>query len=146
MVRVGGGWDTLERYFDKHDPCKVSGDNWNEMKWCNTVENERVMYRQHLHFPLVIVSRIIAFDIACYYVIFRSRGFYDVPRVLIAYARWFQALAAILDRLTHLASNLCWYRFDARQDEFKLLHYELIKVRSYEHVCRRLSAKKTRKS
>lgn len=25
MVRVGGGWDTLERYFDKHDPCKVSG-------------------------------------------------------------------------------------------------------------------------
>lgn len=25
MVRVGGGWDTLERYFDKHDPCKVTG-------------------------------------------------------------------------------------------------------------------------
>lgn len=24
MVRVGGGWDTLERYFDKHDPCKIS--------------------------------------------------------------------------------------------------------------------------
>lgn len=24
MVRVGGGWDTLERYFDKHDPCKMS--------------------------------------------------------------------------------------------------------------------------
>ncbi|KAL9981597.1 hypothetical protein ACROYT_G010322 [Oculina patagonica] len=24
MVRVGGGWDTLERYFDKHDPCKVT--------------------------------------------------------------------------------------------------------------------------
>lgn len=27
MVRVGGGWDTLERYFDKHDPCKVTGEN-----------------------------------------------------------------------------------------------------------------------
>lgn len=22
MVRVGGGWDTLERYLDKHDPCR----------------------------------------------------------------------------------------------------------------------------
>ncbi|XP_048583151.1 uncharacterized protein LOC5504270 isoform X2 [Nematostella vectensis] len=22
MVRVGGGWDTLDRYFDKHDPCR----------------------------------------------------------------------------------------------------------------------------
>lgn len=24
MVRVGGGWDTLERYFEKHDPCKIT--------------------------------------------------------------------------------------------------------------------------
>lgn len=22
MVRVGGGWDTLEHYLDKHDPCR----------------------------------------------------------------------------------------------------------------------------
>lgn len=22
MIRVGGGWDTLERYLDKHDPCR----------------------------------------------------------------------------------------------------------------------------
>lgn len=22
MVRVGGGWDTLEHYIDKHDPCR----------------------------------------------------------------------------------------------------------------------------
>lgn len=22
MVRVGGGWDTLDHYLDKHDPCR----------------------------------------------------------------------------------------------------------------------------
>jgi len=22
MIRVGGGWDTLEHYLDKHDPCR----------------------------------------------------------------------------------------------------------------------------
>jgi hypothetical protein len=22
MVRVGGGWDTLENYLNKHDPCR----------------------------------------------------------------------------------------------------------------------------
>lgn len=22
MVRVGGGWDTLSHYLDKHDPCR----------------------------------------------------------------------------------------------------------------------------
>ncbi|XP_033102213.1 GAS2-like protein 2 isoform X2 [Anneissia japonica] len=25
MVRVGGGWDTLEHYLDKHDPCRCLG-------------------------------------------------------------------------------------------------------------------------
>ncbi len=26
MVRVGGGWDTLENYLNKHDPCRrISG-------------------------------------------------------------------------------------------------------------------------
>lgn len=24
MVRVGGGWDTLEHYLDKHDPCRCA--------------------------------------------------------------------------------------------------------------------------
>lgn len=30
MVRVGGGWDTLEHYLDKHDPCRCSstGQCW----------------------------------------------------------------------------------------------------------------------
>ena len=49
------------------------------------------------------------------YVVFYSRGFHDVPRVLIADARSFQALAAILDYVTYLASMSCWYRADARQ-------------------------------
>ena len=25
MVRVGGGWDTLENYLNKHDPCRKAG-------------------------------------------------------------------------------------------------------------------------
>ena len=32
----------------------------------------------------------------------------------------FQDVAAILDCVTHLASMSCWYRLDARQDEFRL--------------------------
>lgn len=28
MVRVGGGWDTLEHYLDKHDPCRCSSTGW----------------------------------------------------------------------------------------------------------------------
>lgn len=24
MVRVGGGWDTLQHYLDKHDPCRCT--------------------------------------------------------------------------------------------------------------------------
>ena len=49
-----------------------------------------------------------------------SRGFYDVPRVLIMDARSFQALATILERLTHLASISCWYRSNARQHGCRL--------------------------
>lgn len=49
------------------------------------------------------------------YVVFQSPGFYDVQRVLIADARPFLALAATLDRLTHLASISYRYRSDAKQ-------------------------------
>ena len=55
------------------------------------------------------------------------------------------ALAAILDRLTHLASILCWYRSDCRQHEFRQAKAALLrnsKVRGYEHVCDWWSAKK----
>jgi len=24
MVRIGGGWDTLESYLDRHDPCRCN--------------------------------------------------------------------------------------------------------------------------
>lgn len=27
MVRVGGGWDTLAHYLDKHDPCRCKGQH-----------------------------------------------------------------------------------------------------------------------
>ena len=59
-----------------------------------------------------------------------SHGFYDVPRVLIANARSFQAFAAILDWQRHLASISCRYRSDARRDELghlKLLYGEFQK-------------------
>lgn len=29
MVRVGGGWDTLENYLNKHDPCRCISDSIN---------------------------------------------------------------------------------------------------------------------
>ena len=53
------------------------------------------------------------------YIVFHSRGFYDVPRILIVDGRSFQALAAILDYVTHLSSMLCLYRSSARQNEFR---------------------------
>jgi len=63
------------------------------------------------------------------YVVFQSCGF--VPRVLVADARSFHALATIMDWLTHLASISCWYRLDTRQDEFrlKLLYCEFQKYK-----------------
>lgn len=27
MVRVGGGWDTLSHYLDKHDPCRCKAQH-----------------------------------------------------------------------------------------------------------------------
>ena len=47
--------------------------------------------------------------------------------ILIADARSFQALAAILDYVTPLGSLSCWYGSDAREDEFKLLYFEFQK-------------------
>ena len=60
------------------------------------------------------------------YVVFHSRGFYDVPRVLITDARSFEVFSAILDYVTHLASMSCWYRSDARQDKFRLSEAALL--------------------
>ena len=60
------------------------------------------------------------------YVVSHPRGFNDVPRALIADDRSFQALAAILDYVTHLAPMSCWYRSDATQDEFRLFQAALL--------------------
>ena len=41
MVRVGGGWDTLQNYLDKHDPCRCRrGEH------CSTIQYSTVQYRQ----------------------------------------------------------------------------------------------------
>ena len=82
------------------------------------------------------------------YVVFHSRGFFDVPRVLIADARSFQALAAILDYVTHLDSMSWWYRSDDRQNEMtvlKLLHCEFQKNEVMTMSVVDGQAKKTRK-
>ena len=69
-----------------------------------------------------------------YYFRFSFPRVYDVPRVLIVDARSFQALAAILDYVTHLASmSSCFI-------------VKISKVRGYDHVCSRWSAKKKKKT
>ena len=45
---------------------------------------------------------------------------------LTADARSLQALAAILDYVTHLAPISCWYRSDAKQNEFRLFQAALL--------------------
>lgn len=37
MIRVGGGWDTLEHYLDRHDPCRCG---FQGNKICRYVEND----------------------------------------------------------------------------------------------------------
>ena len=32
MVRVGGGWDTLDHFLLKHDPCRVKGTSRGNVK------------------------------------------------------------------------------------------------------------------
>jgi len=81
----------------------------------------------------VLKQPIIAFDRThTIYIVFQPRGFYDVLRVLIADVRSFQALAAILDWLTHLAKILCWYHpipGKMTLDYLKLLCYEFQKYK-----------------
>ena len=72
-------------------------------------------------------------------------GRFSFPRVLIVDARSFQAFAAIVDYVTNLASMSCYYRPDARQDEFRQSQAALLwisKVRGYDHVCSRWSTRK----
>jgi len=69
-----------------------------------------------------------------------SRRFFDVPRVLIVNARSFQALAAILDYVTHFILDVMLVSIRSQADLLRIS-----KVRGYEHVCSRWSANKTRK-
>ena len=74
---------------------------------------------------------------------------YRCPACIDRGCKSFQALAAILDYVTHLASMSCRYRSDAKQDEFRRRLSQaaiswISKVRGYEHVCSRWSAKKTK--
>uniref|UniRef100_A0A3B3SU24 GAR domain-containing protein n=1 Tax=Paramormyrops kingsleyae TaxID=1676925 RepID=A0A3B3SU24_9TELE len=54
MVRVGGGWDTLEHYLDKHDPCRCTSLSkvWLENQQCSDLEdrdlNNRALVYIHL--------------------------------------------------------------------------------------------------
>ena len=60
----------------------------------------------------------------CVFTCVRQNAYY-LSRFTMSRAYWsqmlsFEALAAILDYMTHLASMSCRYQFDARQDEFRL--------------------------
>ncbi|XP_076344508.1 GAS2-like protein pickled eggs isoform X2 [Tachypleus tridentatus] len=57
MVRVGGGWDTLEHYLDKHDPCRCkSGHRLSTsakltMSLAKGSPNMQVTYNRPLSYP-----------------------------------------------------------------------------------------------
>ena len=42
MVRVGGGWDTLDHFLLKHDPCRVKG------KFIINILRYRILYKAKL--------------------------------------------------------------------------------------------------
>ncbi|XP_054023087.1 GAS2-like protein 2 [Dryobates pubescens] len=43
MVRVGGGWDTLEHYLDKHDPCRCTSLS-HKQAWRNRTPQQQVQH------------------------------------------------------------------------------------------------------
>lgn len=51
MVRVGGGWDTLEHYLDKHDPCRCAA--FGEVTSCSPF----VPYKTVLLFMCCIINK-----------------------------------------------------------------------------------------
>ena len=69
-----------------------------EKDYCQHLYNEsNLCFNTKIWYPNALARiKLIAFDRThTIYVVFQSRGFYDVPRVLIAGARSFQAFAAI---------------------------------------------------
>uniref|UniRef100_A0A8C6PIS3 Growth arrest specific 2 like 1 n=1 Tax=Nothobranchius furzeri TaxID=105023 RepID=A0A8C6PIS3_NOTFU len=55
MVRVGGGWDTLEHYLDKHDPCRCARDRWRQ---CSAASPLSVSPRAAVAKSCLIPSRV----------------------------------------------------------------------------------------
>ncbi|XP_071431461.1 GAS2-like protein 2 [Pithys albifrons albifrons] len=43
MVRVGGGWDTLEHYLDKHDPCRCTSLS-HKQAWKTRIPQQQVQH------------------------------------------------------------------------------------------------------
>ena len=99
-------------------------DDWS--KWKGACVNDKCTpcQTQYYWHTEEIIGTLIAFD--------RTHTIVHIP--LIADARSFQALTAILGLLTHLASFLLGFRSDARQDEFRLKLLRISKVRGYDHV------------
>jgi len=44
MVRVGGGWDTLAHYLDKHDPCRCSSGMHRLVEQLSDLGNENIVW------------------------------------------------------------------------------------------------------
>ena len=66
MVRVGGGWDTLERYFEKHDPCKITGRVIKKIllsKYCYNIAESLNLSDCYQDFPDYFYSATILWDI-----------------------------------------------------------------------------------
>ncbi|XP_039576820.1 GAS2-like protein 2 [Passer montanus] len=61
MVRVGGGWDTLEHYLDKHDPCRCTSlshkQAWKARSPQQQVQHEVRLYPGARPQPALLVSR-----------------------------------------------------------------------------------------
>ncbi|NXU17994.1 GA2L2 protein, partial [Pardalotus punctatus] len=47
MVRVGGGWDTLEHYLDKHDPCRCTSLS-HKQAWKTRIPQQQVQHEVRL--------------------------------------------------------------------------------------------------
>ncbi|NXS36406.1 GA2L2 protein, partial [Pomatostomus ruficeps] len=61
MVRVGGGWDTLEHYLDKHDPCRCTSLS-HKQAWKTRSPQQQVQHEVRLcparsPQPVLLVSR-----------------------------------------------------------------------------------------
>lgn len=82
MVRVGGGWDTLEHYLDKHDPCRCAafGEviSYSLSGPCKTTSLMPHCYIIHRTFK--IVNTLFLSDLLCSdeeQTLWRSRGSRD---------------------------------------------------------------------